>query len=245
MLVGVCVVALAFMSLHIEPDDLPKSQGWVWACAILAMGCIFVQGIIQYREDHERDNKEEQRDALLAQMSKALETAVPVASSPSPPPSLAQFTTIDVTYPARQDESKKPKLSLIANTSPAKSWFKDPYLFELVHLGGDPAQNIEIEDIHSDRGGNLWIRFEPIPYLNSQRPSIKPNFWIDIAGRRVGEDSAGNARFVVFSRDATLQRKRIVSYPVSIQFRWDREIVNDKYLVTWSQIDERLRVSPA
>jgi hypothetical protein len=60
---GVCVVGLAFISLHVAPDKLKDWQVWVYALAIVGILCILLQAFLQSQEDHQRDEKAKERDA--------------------------------------------------------------------------------------------------------------------------------------------------------------------------------------
>ena len=68
IVVGVCLVGLAFISLHIEPDKIKYWQAWVWSLAIIGIVCIVVQSVMQSREDHDRKKREKEQDERFSRI---------------------------------------------------------------------------------------------------------------------------------------------------------------------------------
>jgi hypothetical protein len=230
--IGVCVVALALISLVVAPGHLPwlRYRILVWGLGVLAVASLFIQSHLQSKEEDERDIRERERDNLLAKLLEQKETVklapTPAKEAPSTPPT----------------QPNQPHLMLTPTQESGKRWTDKP-VFTLHHLSGEAAEYIEIDPIQSARGHNLWIRFDPIPFLNSDQREAAPSFWLDIGGIKV-ENKVDNLRFVFFRRDAQLQDKESVTYPVTVRFRHGIERLTEQFRLTWNENKQKLTVSP-
>ena len=64
---GACVVGLALIPLLVSPEHLVWTRWWVTiiGLAVVGVGAIFVQALVQSREDHERAELEGERDKKI------------------------------------------------------------------------------------------------------------------------------------------------------------------------------------
>jgi hypothetical protein len=88
VIVGVCVVGLAFIPLHVAPADVPKWQWLVWLFAIVGVVAILIQAFVQSHEDRKRDEKDNERDrrqdnldAQMAELLVQIQSGSPKAST--------------------------------------------------------------------------------------------------------------------------------------------------------------------
>lgn len=99
VVIGVCVVGLAFIPLHVAPNDVSKWNRLVWLFAVVGVLAILIQALLQSREDHQRDEKDRDRDKrqdsldsnmaeLLAQLRSGFPKAAtePIALESQPRP---------------------------------------------------------------------------------------------------------------------------------------------------------------
>ncbi len=201
--IGGCAAALALVPLVVSPDHLPWLRYAVvsWTLAALIVISLFIQSNLQSKEEYSRELRERERDNLLAKLLEQKETA-----NPDPAPMKKEPNT-------RSTQPRQPHLIFTATQQTARHWGAKP-VFTLNHLSGEAAEYIEIDPIRSARGHNLWIRFDRIPFLNSEQREAAPSFWLDIGGIDV-ENKVDNLRYVFFKRDAELTNKESNSYPVT------------------------------
>jgi hypothetical protein len=131
---------------------------------------------------------------------------------------------------------------------PSSKWPKlegtPPEVFTLTHIGGDAARFIKISPLQSARGHNLWVSFDEIDLLDSATREVHPNFTLVIAGERRFADRAGNLYYVFFARDAAILKKQTVDYLVTVTFRWNKESIEDKVILTWNNSTQTLTTAP-
>jgi hypothetical protein len=65
VLIGVCVVVLAVVPLSVPASQIgwPRWQLIIWLTVVVAVAGLYVQAILQSREDAKREEKEQERDA--------------------------------------------------------------------------------------------------------------------------------------------------------------------------------------
>lgn len=108
ILIGACVVGLAIIPLTVDPSHL----GWLrWEIAIGVLGgvgvvAIFVQAIMQSKEDHERDERERLRDQKQSQIEVKITEVWDVVLK-GKPESATHPTTIE-TVPLNDTANSKP-----------------------------------------------------------------------------------------------------------------------------------------
>lgn len=234
---GICIVLLAIIPLLVDPQKLGRWRAWTILLGAIGVIALIAQALLQSKEDHEIEEREKQRDGTITELVETMK-ANPVARPALPGVTNVQTATMSGL------SNHRPRLALAATPRTAANWFQEPHLFSLSHLGGDAAQYVQVEPIQSARGGKLWIHFDQIPFLDEREKTSFPRFWLDIGGRCLAHDKAGNVRFVFFQRDASLQDKSSVDYPVVVSFRWGKESLTEKFRLTWDQKRERLHVSP-
>lgn len=242
VLAGALVVVLAYIPLAVPADHLSWLR-WKTIVIVSTLGAVLAllfQAVIQSREDHERDTREISRDETLNRLVGFMEAP---SGAPAPPAYPHIFTMAEITGVTSAIPSR-PQLMFTPTQEPGPKWASQT-MFEVTHIKGDAAQYIEIDPIQSARGGNLWIRFDQIPLLDAHHRSAGAAFWLDIGGRRIDSmDKAGNLRFVFFIRDARLQHKQSVTYPVTLRFRHGTDRLAEHFWLTWDETKQKLGVSP-
>jgi len=103
--------------------------------------------------------------------------------------------------------------------------------FTLVHLGGDAAQHIQVEPIHSVLDKPLWIRFDAVDFLTNERREAFPTFRLDIGGHFKSEGDMGALGVVFFTQDA--RGRDSVNYSVTISFLWNGRKVQERQTLTF------------
>lgn len=224
---GVCLVALAVIPLVVEPENLKYWRIGTLILAGIGIIALILQMVLQSKDDgdlaqqrREQNERERQLNASLADLTEAMKRT-----------------------DLRSATDHRPHLAFYSTQKTSANWFSEPHLFSVSHLGGDAAQYIQIDPIESARNGNVRILFDEIPFLDQHMKNGAPRFWLDIGGRWVAHDKAGNVRFVFFQRDSTSLGKPIVEYPVTIRFKWGKEEIKERFRLTWDQTRERLSVT--
>lgn len=150
---------------------------------------------------------------------------------------------ISVHHPGKDS---RPKIVFRATRLPSSKWFTlegtPPGVFTLTHIGGDAARFITIEPIQSALGKKLWVVFDQIDLLDSSTREVHPSFALLIGEQKRSANEVGNLIYVFFKKDAG--EKETVDYPVSVKFRWDKELIEERVTLTWNSSTGTLTTSP-
>lgn len=137
IVVTLCVIGLAVIPLKVPAIQLDwlRWQIAVYALAAVAIISIFVQAMIQSREDHERDANESRRDSQIAAMQSLLEK-------------IAVQTPIKITPQIQVSEElvpSDPRIYLVEITDIAKNPVANQTPFVLENRGGSVAHDVQIQ----------------------------------------------------------------------------------------------------
>lgn len=175
-----------------------------------------------------------------------------VPSSDAPKPTLPVSTTkLGDSEP--EDKSQKasarnsdnrPRIVLSTIQGHYNQWKGS--VFTLNHLGGDPAQYIEIDPINFEGFSNVSLRFDQIPFVNNANPAATVHFYVvtgdDGVRRHVDKPSFVMMSFV---NDAQNLNEPEVSYPMVVRYRWGSKTEEERFQITWDNNTRRLTISPA
>lgn len=109
--------------------------------------------------------------------------------------------------------------------------------FYLTHLEGEAARFIRIEPLVNPRGTKL--HFDPVDFLGG-KSKIPLNFRLEILPQDKNIADMGKALAIMFSAHS----KDSASYPIKIRFRWNRETLEEKVVITWIVDEKRFETLP-
>jgi len=119
-------------------------------------------------------------------------------------------------------------------------------VFTLKHLGGDPAEYIQIDPINFEGFSNVSLRFDRIQFISNASPAATVHFYV-VTGDDGVRRHADKYSFVMMSfvNDAQNLNKPEVSYPIVVRYKWGTKIEEEKFRITWDNNTRRLATSAA
>lgn len=103
--------------------------------------------------------------------------------------------------------------------------------FYLAHLAGDPVRFIEISPLIK-RTGTI-VRFEQVDFLEPNKQiTLVPH--LEIAGLKKGSDMGAIVNVL-----CSWVSREVIDYPVTIQFRWGNEHLEENVVLRWIGTEKR------
>jgi hypothetical protein len=144
-------------------------------------------------------------------------------------------------------DTLRPRLTLLV-IKDSHSWFKYEHIFTLRHLGGEPAQYIQVQPILSaipaQRPG-ITVKFHQVDFLDSSHKEESVGYVFHIGNERCRPEDHSNLRYIFFQRDSEKLTGFQLDYPIVIRFKWDSEWLEQKLILNWYPKSGLVTISPS